>query len=166
MCLKRCGRRRKLPILMTIRPANGGNGVKKQASQKEIDGHVARLSGLCEKIVIQLLRRNHFELGVGAVARLLVGPPPPKLRHVTEAPPCMCSYATSTTNSGRSGSHDRSLPWLQRLWPPGIRLCPIIRFASPRLPWMIRESVLPIGRQKFTSSSLLFREARANANVL
>jgi DNA ligase D-like protein (predicted polymerase) len=28
--------------------------------------------------------------------------------------PCMCSYATSTTSSGRSGCHERSLPWLQR----------------------------------------------------
>src|SRR5580704_16005707 len=37
--------------------------------------------------------------------------------------PCMCSYATSTTNSGRTGSHERSLPWLQRLCPPGTR-CP------------------------------------------
>ena len=33
----------------------------------------------------QLLRRNHFELSIRAVARLLVGAPPAKLRHVTEA---------------------------------------------------------------------------------
>jgi hypothetical protein len=33
----------------------------------------------------------------------------------------MCSYATSATSSSRKGSHDRSLPWLQQLCPPGIR---------------------------------------------
>ena len=36
--------------------------------------------------------------------------------------PCMWSYFTSQTRSMRSGSHDRSFPALQRLWPPGIRV--------------------------------------------
>ena len=65
--------------------------------------------------------------------------------------PCMCSYATSTTSSGRSGSHDRSLPWLQRLCPPGIR-CPasLSRIVfRPVLPRMVDQGILAIGRQKF-----------------
>src|SRR5664279_3386353 len=33
----------------------------------------------------QLLRGNHFQLGVGAVARFLVLPPPSKMCHVPEA---------------------------------------------------------------------------------
>ena len=33
----------------------------------------------------QLLRRNDFELGIGAVAGLLVGSPPAELCHMTEA---------------------------------------------------------------------------------
>ena len=33
----------------------------------------------------------------------------------------MWSYFTSHTRSMRSGSHDRSLPALHRLWPPGMR---------------------------------------------
>ena len=33
----------------------------------------------------QLLRWNHFELGIGAVAGFFVGAPPSKLRHVAEA---------------------------------------------------------------------------------
>ena len=35
--------------------------------------------------------------------------------------PCRWSYFTSQTRSMRSGSHDRSLPALQRLCPPGMR---------------------------------------------
>src|SRR5207244_2236456 len=35
--------------------------------------------------------------------------------------PCMCSWPTSHTSPGRSGSHDRSSPGLHRLCPPGIR---------------------------------------------
>ena len=35
----------------------------------------------------QLVRRNDFKLRVGAIARLLVGPPLPELRHMTESRP-------------------------------------------------------------------------------
>ena len=33
----------------------------------------------------QLVRRNHFELGISAVGRFLVHTPPSKMRHVPEA---------------------------------------------------------------------------------
>src|SRR5277367_2325029 len=33
----------------------------------------------------QLVRRNDFKLRVGAIARLLVGPPLPELRHMAES---------------------------------------------------------------------------------
>src|SRR6202034_1134177 len=42
-------------------------------------------SALDAKDLHKFLRRDHFELGIGTVARLLVHAPPAKLRHVAEA---------------------------------------------------------------------------------
>ena len=65
---------------MTIRRANGARRAKR--SKKALS---AVSSSRPREDLRQLLRRNHFELRVGAVARLLVGAPPAKLRHVAEA---------------------------------------------------------------------------------
>src|ERR1700722_10722263 len=37
------------------------------------------------KDLFQFLRRNHFELRISAIARLLIGAPSAELRHVTES---------------------------------------------------------------------------------
>ena len=71
----------------------------------------------------ELVRRRDLELIVAAVA-----PAACRAASAGRSPrggtrsPCMWSYFTSQTRSIRSGSHDRSLPALQRLWPPGIRV--------------------------------------------
>lgn len=41
---------------------------------------------------------------------VLFGAPSPELRRMAEAVPSMCSYATSTTSSGRKGSQGRTVP--------------------------------------------------------
>src|SRR6266851_5854721 len=68
MCRKHCGRRRKLPIPMTIRRANGGNGATKR--QRETINKLAQGSTTGGKNCRQFLGRNNFELGINAVARL------------------------------------------------------------------------------------------------
>ena len=78
MCRKPCGHRKKLPTLMTIQRVNGVLARFEAAS--EIANSATATEDLC-----QLLRRDNFELGIGAVARLLVRAPPSKLRYVTEA---------------------------------------------------------------------------------
>src|ERR1700736_1192662 len=75
------GLRKKPPTLTTIRRVNG----VRRAVQKRTHEHVLRGSAATGKNRHQLLWRNHFELSIGAVARLFVGAPPSKLRHVTEA---------------------------------------------------------------------------------
>jgi bifunctional non-homologous end joining protein LigD len=69
------------PILMTIRRVNGVPG----ALGRVIPEHVWQGSAAAGKNRHQLLRRNHFELGIGTIARSLIGAPSSKLRHVTEA---------------------------------------------------------------------------------
>ena len=68
---------------MTIRRANGATmHAAKKTAQDRPSQDAQRPAGENRH---QLLRRHHFELGIGAVARLLVGAPPAKLRHVPEA---------------------------------------------------------------------------------
>ena len=64
--------------------------------------------------------------------------------------PCICSYATSTTSSGRTASHDRSFPADHRLCPPGI--LPLTTFsAHPAHGWPFNASTR-YGSNKETSS--------------
>src|SRR6266571_4731035 len=81
MCRKRYGRRKKLPTRMTIRR---GNGVPSAPRRRALE-QVSRGSAAGGENLRQLLRRNDFELRIGAVARLLVRAPPSKMRQVTEA---------------------------------------------------------------------------------
>src|SRR6202042_2032672 len=81
MCPKHCGRRRKLPTRMTIQRGNGAPGALRRSTLE----HVSRGSAAGGKDRRQLLRRDDFELRIGAVAGLLVRAPPSKMRHVTEA---------------------------------------------------------------------------------
>src|ERR1700724_793786 len=81
MCPKRYGLRKRLPTLMTIRRVNGA----RSAVQKRKHKQALRSSAATGKNRHQLLWRNHFELSIGAVARLFVCAPPSKLGHVTEA---------------------------------------------------------------------------------
>ena len=54
----------------------------------------------------------------------------------------MWSYFTSHTRSIRSGSHERSFPALQRLWPPGMRVVACSSSFGPFAPGMFGERVL------------------------
>ena len=81
-------------------------------------------SGFMHETAFKFVRCRDFELIVAAVFGAPVRAPAEKRRCVPKRSPCMWSYFTSHTRSIRSGSHDRSLPALQRLWPPGIR-CPL-----------------------------------------
>src|SRR4051812_10658925 len=81
MCPKRYGHRKKLPTRMTIRR---GNGVRSAPRRRTLE-HVWRGSAPGSENRGQFLRRNDFELRVGAVARFLVRAPPSKMGHVTEA---------------------------------------------------------------------------------
>src|SRR6202035_3355270 len=83
MCPKRYGRRRKHPTLMTIRRGNGVRSALRRLPRMTRE-RVWRASPTAGENRHQLLWRNNFELGIGAVARLLVRAPPSKLRHVTE----------------------------------------------------------------------------------
>ena len=109
-----------------------------ESSRKEERlGRLARLAAV-GKNLCQFLRRNHFELRIGAVAGLLVGAPSAKLRHVTEAvcpacarkrlPPPVRDAAAPTTGPcpGSSGSgrpacaarlHRRHAPCSAQLFP-------------------------------------------------
>src|SRR5271168_1924892 len=68
------------PILMTIQLANGAICMRRR-NLLELAPQVS-----CENRS-QLVRRNDFKLRVSAIARLLVGPPLPELRHMTESSP-------------------------------------------------------------------------------
>ena len=108
-------------------------------------------SAASAKICGQLVRRHDLELLVRAVARALVGAPAAELRRVTEAVALHVVVGDLDDSSGRSGSHDRSLPWLQRLCPPGMRCAVVVIRGSPPAHsphGMIVERVLAIGRQE------------------
>src|ERR1700677_4314153 len=72
------GRPRKLLTRTTIRR---GSGARAMLPGKRGE-HRSALAG---EDLHQLLRWNHFELGIRTVARLLVRAPSAKLRHVAEA---------------------------------------------------------------------------------
>ena len=81
----------------------------------------------------------------------------------------MWSYFTSHTRSIRSGSHDRSLPALQRLWPPGMRAVRRCRRASrPLAPRMLVERAARAAAPAPRASSLRVghRERRGDADVM
>src|SRR6202051_3582445 len=80
MCPKSYGLFRKLLILMTTQLANGVRYVRRRRVLERV-----RVSDVSRKNGSQLVRRNNFKLLVGAIAWLLVGTPPPELRHMTEA---------------------------------------------------------------------------------
>ena len=80
----------------------------------------------------------------------------------------MWSYATWTTSSGRSGSHDKSFPALQRLVRPAgdaLAVCVRLRL-RPIAPRVSVERILAIGREKLHQlEPLLVGKARADADV-
>src|SRR5213593_2842244 len=81
MCPNRSGRRRKLQIRMTIRRVSGVRRALRRTRREPIP----RGSPAAGEDRHQLLWRNHFELSIGTVARLLVRAPSSKMRHVTKA---------------------------------------------------------------------------------
>jgi hypothetical protein len=83
MCRKRFDRRRKLPILMMIRRANGV--VREGAARERNDKRQAADLATMRENGCELLRWNDLELGISAVDRLFVWSPPAELRHMTEA---------------------------------------------------------------------------------
>ena len=72
MCPMGCGLQKKFPTLTTIPRANGVGGALQKTTHELVLGD----SAPDRKNRHQLLWWNHFELGIGAVARLLVGAPP------------------------------------------------------------------------------------------
>src|SRR5215470_4954698 len=80
MFLRPCAHRKRLPTLTTIPRANGGSGARNR-TREALSGLPARWKNLR-----QLLWRDYFQLGVGAIGQLLVGAPSAKLRCVTKAP--------------------------------------------------------------------------------
>src|ERR1700722_5773139 len=113
MFRKRLGRRRKPPIPTMIRHGNSVSDGRKRNGQADLE---AARENRCE-----FLRRNYLELSVGALAGLFVGPPSAEMRHVTEAASLHMLVSNFYNQFGSKGSQDKSLPWLQRLWPPGMR---------------------------------------------
>jgi hypothetical protein len=79
-------------------------------------------------------------------------------------PPAAADESQSfSTPKGLASSvlHDKSLPWLQRLWPPGIRCSGFSDCVLGALfPGVISHSVLGVGCQEFgTFQALLCGEA-------
>ena len=66
---------------MMIRRGNGASGRRKGKDTSRLDTSDLR------KNRCQFLRRNNFQLRIGAVARLFVGTPSAELRRVTKAAP-------------------------------------------------------------------------------
>ena len=83
-------------------------------------------------------RRRDFELIVAAVrAAACRDASAGRSRRGGSGRPAGGRTSTSQTRSIRSGSHDRSLPALQRLWPPGIRVISPLVGLGPLAPRMI-----------------------------
>src|SRR5579864_2062545 len=76
MCRKTSGRRRRLPIRMTIPHASGEHGVRSARNER---------SAACGENCREFLRRHYFKLRIRTVGRFLVVAPPAKMRHVPEA---------------------------------------------------------------------------------
>src|SRR5437870_2711 len=83
MCPKRYGRPKKRRTLMPIRRVSGACHALR--IKRALRTRTPENSAAAGKDRHQLLRRNHFELGIRAVARLLIGAPPSKVRKVAEA---------------------------------------------------------------------------------
>ena len=71
------------------RVSRGGRGAGR--AEAELAGYAVLPSVPNAKIPGKLVRRHHLELGVGAVARLLVLSPPPKLRRMSETDRPACA---------------------------------------------------------------------------
>ena len=117
----------------------------------------------------KLKSRSDLELIVAAVSGGLSARQRRNVAACRNRSPCMWSYFTSHTRSMRSGSHDRSLPALQRLWPPGMRCH---RRALRRLRPSSRqgcdvERVLPQRLELLNELlALRHREGRGDADVM
>ena len=127
------------------------------------------LSGRRENLC-QLLRRNDFELRIGAVARPLVGSPPPKLRRVTEAPALHVIVCDLDDQLGPQRLPRQILALAPAALAARHALCRLHRglpASAQCLPRVIRERVLAIRREEFHQlPPLLVGEARAHADVL
>src|SRR5262245_28768757 len=162
MCQKPCGHRKKLPTLMTIQRVNGARG-RLRSSLRDSN------SATATEDLRQLLRRDNFELGIGAVARLLVRAPPPKLRNVTEA----ASLHVVVSDFDRQLGTERLPGQVLALAPAALATrYTMLSFVcesmlGPVFPRVSGERVLAVRREEFYKlASLLFREARADADVL
>src|SRR5215831_13780430 len=118
----------------------------------------------------QLFGRNNFELGIRAVARLLVRAPPAKLRCVTEAV-ALHVVVSDFDDQFRTQRLPRQV---LALAPAALAARHAVRgFAvrwcmlGPIFPRVSAESVLTVGCEEFYQlASLLFCEARADADML
>ncbi len=118
----------------------------------------------------QFLRRNYFELSVGAVARFFVGAPPSKLGHVTEAGALHVFIGNFNYKFGAQWLPRQILTLTPAALPsrhslPGFTGC---RFMfSPAFPRMVSKGVFPIRcKELHKLLALLFREAATHAYVL
>src|SRR6266478_5860738 len=158
MCPKRYGQSKRRPTLTTIRRVNGVRGVPGRRIASRSTGSAA-----IGKNRRQLVWRNHLELSIRTVARVLVGAPFSKLRQVTEAGTLHVLVGDFNYQLG-----PQRLPrQVLALAPAALatrHAMPIGAFSGcvlrPALPGVIGERVLAIGREVFYQlPTLLLREA-------
>ena len=113
---------------------------------------VASGSAPCEDFH-QLLRRNHFELAIGAIARLLVGAPSPKMRHVAEAVSLHVLVRDLDHKLGPQRLPRQILALTPAALPARHALaCAVRILLRPCSPRMILQRILSVRREKSASS--------------
>src|ERR1700746_1747033 len=114
--------------------------------------------------------RNDFELGIRAVARLLVRAPSAKLRCVTEAVALHVVVGDFDDQFGTERLPRQVLPLAPTALATRHTMLGFTARRSmlgPIFPRVSGERVLAVGSEEFYElSSLLFREARADADML
>src|SRR5215470_175401 len=99
------GQARKNRILTTTPPENGGLGTQRAAHRRSSELY-RPLAKIAASSCGGTTSSCAYEQSLG----FLSGRQQRKCAMCRKRLPCMCSYATSTTSSGRKGSQERSLP--------------------------------------------------------
>src|SRR5258708_18717323 len=148
MCPRRCDLRKRLPIRMKIRRANGGLGVIQNVIPKKTNSWLLRSAAGRENLH-QFLRGNNFELTVGAVARLLVGAPSAKMRGMTKPGALhvlVCDFNHKLGTQWLPGYVLALAPAALASWYPMSGFT--VSGLSPALPRMIAECAPPAGSEE------------------
>src|SRR5262249_37698157 len=153
-----------------LKPAKHGTRNFEPIRQARLKRSVQPSSATAGKNHRQLVWWNHFELVIGAVVRLFVRAPPAKLRCVAEAVALHVLVSDFHHQFGTQRLPRQVLALAPAALTTGHAMFGFTArrsMLSPILPRVSGQRILAVWSEEFYQlAALLFREARANSNML